>query len=282
MIVGHPADGLRARGRRRPGAAAAARSVGHRRGARRRVARDLPGSTRRASSPTRCAPLPNAHRGGERCFADERAIAQFTARVDGRLPIAPGQRRRARAGHATASTSSIRATGDVSTSDGRLGREPVGGSASRRLAMPLYDLPLEELRTYRTCAVGAADDLDAFWAGALATPRARRASSPSSSRYGRRRTARSRSTTSRSAAPTGTRSAPGISARRPPATPAPLPGRRSSATAAAATYPSAHALYPACGYATFVMDTRAQGGNVVGGAHRRPRRRARRARSIRA
>jgi cephalosporin-C deacetylase len=130
---------------------------------------------------------------------------------------------------------------------------------------PLFDLPLAELERYRSAAVEP-DGLDAFWTRALDAARAR-AEAPVVAPF-------------EPAAVYGTldvfdvtfSGADGDPIRawylRPSAAGArPLPCRVSFVGyGGGRSLPSAHALYPACGYAAFVMDTRAQGGTWSPGA----------------
>jgi cephalosporin-C deacetylase len=123
---------------------------------------------------------------------------------------------------------------------------------------PLYDLPLEELEHHRS-AVAEPAGLDAFWAGAIQSSRSQ-ATGPAvvpfePSAYGEL-----------AAFDVTFSGADGDPVKawylRP----------RAAGKAALACrvvfigygggrdLPAAHALYPACGYATLVMDTRAQGG----------------------
>ena len=132
--------------------------------------------------------------------------------------------------------------------------------------MPLYDLPLDQLRTYHTAAVEP-DDLDAFWASAIGEARAQ-ASPPELVRY-------EEETYGGLQVDDVTFSgADGDPIRawylRPAAAgTASLPCRVTFiGYGGGRDYPAAHALYPACGYAALVMDTRAQGGTW--GAGRTP------------
>jgi cephalosporin-C deacetylase len=128
--------------------------------------------------------------------------------------------------------------------------------------LPLYDLPLEQLRTYRS-AVAAPDDLDAFWARALDAAR----SSPAepalepyeSDTYG-----------ALEVFDVTFSGADGHPVRAwylcPRGTSAPLPCRVAFVGyGGGRDLPAAHALYPSCGFAAFVMDTRAQGGTWSAG-----------------
>jgi cephalosporin-C deacetylase len=124
--------------------------------------------------------------------------------------------------------------------------------------MPLFDLPLDQLRTYRTSAVEP-PGLDEFWARALA--RARHAA------------------TEVEVEPSGIKAYGSLAAfdvtfsgadgdrvkawylRPRSAGDAELPCRVTFiGYGGGRDRPAAHTLYPACGYAAFVMDTRSQGG----------------------
>jgi cephalosporin-C deacetylase len=125
------------------------------------------------------------------------------------------------------------------------------------MAGPLFDLPLAELRSYRSAAT-APDDLDAFWRSAIEAARAL-AFEPRLEPY--------RADVYRGLNATGVTfaGADGDPIRawylRPAASDADLPCRVVFVGyGGGRDLPAAHALYPACGYATFVMDTRAQGG----------------------
>src|SRR4051812_13503592 len=128
---------------------------------------------------------------------------------------------------------------------------------------PLYDLPLAELRVYRSAAAPP-DDLDQFWQSSLADARAR-AFEPTLEPY-RDDVYRGLDVSDVTFA-----GADGDPVRawfiRPT-------GSRATTIACRVAYvgygggrdlPAAHTLYPACGYATFVMDTRAQGGTWSAG-----------------
>jgi cephalosporin-C deacetylase len=123
---------------------------------------------------------------------------------------------------------------------------------------PLFDLPLAELERYRTAAVEPAG-LDAFWAGALAAARDAAAEPVveafAPGMYG-----------SMAAFDVTFSGADGDPIRAWYLRPA---GRDDEKLPCRVTFigygggrdlPAAHALYPACGYAAFVMDSRAQGG----------------------
>jgi cephalosporin-C deacetylase len=124
--------------------------------------------------------------------------------------------------------------------------------------MPLFDLPLEELRTYRTAAVEP-PGLDEFWARSLSAARDAE-SGVELEPYGE-------NVYGRLAAFDVTFSgADGDPVKawylRPgSAGDAELPCRVTFiGYGGGRSHPAAHALYPACGYAAFVMDTRSQGG----------------------
>src|SRR5262245_60350615 len=129
--------------------------------------------------------------------------------------------------------------------------------------MPLLDLPLTELREYRS-SVAAPADLDEYWAVALESARSR-AGEPVVERY--------------EAAAYGALEAFDVTfggangdpvrawyLRPVAAGDAPLACRVTFiGYGGGRDLPAAHALYPACGYAAFVMDTRAQGGTWAAG-----------------
>jgi cephalosporin-C deacetylase len=124
--------------------------------------------------------------------------------------------------------------------------------------MPLFDLPLAELRTYR-CAAVEPRGLDEFWARSLAAARDAAAEVEvgpfGEHAYG-----------SLAAFDVTFSGADGDRVKawylRPAAAgDAPLPCRVTFiGYGGGRDLPAAHALYPACGYAAFVMDTRSQGG----------------------
>ncbi len=124
--------------------------------------------------------------------------------------------------------------------------------------MALIDLPLEQLRAYRFAAEEPAG-LDAFWAESLAAARAQ-ASEPVVEAY---RPDRFRSVSAFDVTFSG---ADGHPIRAWYLRPAgrddePLPCRVVFiGYGGGRDRPAAHTLYPACGYATLVMDTRGQGG----------------------
>jgi cephalosporin-C deacetylase len=128
---------------------------------------------------------------------------------------------------------------------------------------PLFDLPLAELRSYRSAAT-APDDLDEFWRSAIAAARAN-AFEPRLEPY-RADVYRGLDATDVTFA-----GADGNPIRawylRPAGSGAtPLPCHVAFVGyGGGRDLPAAHALYPACGYATFVMDTRAQGGTWSAG-----------------
>jgi cephalosporin-C deacetylase len=124
--------------------------------------------------------------------------------------------------------------------------------------MPLFDLPLDELRTYRSAAVEP-PGLDEFWARSLAAARAAR--------------------TDVEIEPFGVQAYGHLAAfditfsgadgdrvkawylRPASAGDEEIPCRVTFiGYGGGRDLPAAHTLYPACGYATFVMDTRSQGG----------------------
>ena len=130
--------------------------------------------------------------------------------------------------------------------------------------MPLLDLPLHELRDYRA-GIGAPDDLTAFWEHALEAARAA-AAAPTVAPY--------------EADAYGALHAFDVTFSGADGDPIKAwylrPAAAGDATLACRVtfigygggrdYPAAHALYPACGHATFVMDTRSQGGTWAAGA----------------
>jgi cephalosporin-C deacetylase len=128
---------------------------------------------------------------------------------------------------------------------------------------PLFDLPLAELRSYRSTATAPAD-LDEFWRSAIVAARAC-AFEP--------RLEPSRADVYRGLDATDVTfaGADGDPVRAWYLRPAgmgttPLPCRIAFVGyGGGRDLPAAHALYPACGYATFVMDTRAQGGTWSAG-----------------
>jgi cephalosporin-C deacetylase len=129
--------------------------------------------------------------------------------------------------------------------------------------MTLIDLPLTELVEYRS-AISAPDDLDEFWADALASARA--------SAVDPILTPHEPATYGALAAFDVTFSgADGDPIRAWYLRPAgagdtPLPCRVTFVGyGGGRDLPAAHSLYPACGYAAFVMDTRAQGGTWATG-----------------
>jgi cephalosporin-C deacetylase len=128
---------------------------------------------------------------------------------------------------------------------------------------PLFDLPLAELRSYRSAAT-APSDLDDFWRSAIAAAR-ERVFEPTLEPY------RSDAYRELDATDVTFAGADGDPVRawylRPAGSGAtPLPCRvLFVGYGGGRDLPAAHALYPACGYATFVMDTRAQGGTWSAG-----------------
>lgn len=128
---------------------------------------------------------------------------------------------------------------------------------------PLFDLPLADLRSYRSTATAPAD-LDEFWSSAIAAARAR-AFEPQLEPY-RADVYRGLDATDVTFA--GADGDPVRAWYLRPAGPraTPLPCRIAFVGyGGGRDLPAAHALYPACGYATFVMDTRAQGGTWSAG-----------------
>jgi cephalosporin-C deacetylase len=123
---------------------------------------------------------------------------------------------------------------------------------------PLYDLTLDELRDYRSSAT-APDDLDEFWQSSIADARAR-AFEPAIEPYKRDVYG------ALDVADVTFAGADGDPVRAWQLRPA---GSSDAALPCRVTFigygggrdlPASHALYAACGYAVFVMDTRAQGG----------------------
>ncbi len=131
------------------------------------------------------------------------------------------------------------------------------------VAGPVYDLPLDDLRTYRSAAT-APDDLDDFWRSAIAEAEAR-AFEPATEPY------RAELYGELDVADVTFAGADGDPIRgwylRPAgAGPALLPCRVAFVGyGGGRDLPAAHTLYPACGFATFVMDTRGQGGTWSAG-----------------
>ena len=124
--------------------------------------------------------------------------------------------------------------------------------------MPLFDLPLAELRTYRTAAVEP-PGLDEFWARALAHAR-EAATEVEVEPFGGQAYGRLAAFDVTFSGADGDR----VKAwylRPEEAGEAELPCRLTFVGyGGGRDLPAAHTLYPACGYATFVMDTRSQGG----------------------
>ena len=129
--------------------------------------------------------------------------------------------------------------------------------------MPLYDLPLDELRSYRS-AVSPPADLDEFWSRALADSRSR-AGEPEVEPY------RPDLYAGMEVFDVTFSGADGDAIRAWYLRPR---GAEEASLACRVMFvgygggrdlPAAHALYPACGHATFVMDTRAQGGSWSAG-----------------
>jgi cephalosporin-C deacetylase len=129
--------------------------------------------------------------------------------------------------------------------------------------MPLIDLPLEQLESYRTRTEAPAD-FDAFWADALADAR-RRKRPATFERYGRNYGRLTVDDVTFSGAD-------GDPIRAWFVRPAETGGERLPCVARFVGYgggrslPVDHTLYAACGLSTFVMDTRAQGGTWSIGA----------------
>src|SRR4051812_21627647 len=123
---------------------------------------------------------------------------------------------------------------------------------------PLFDLPLEELRRYR-CAAPPPPDLDAFWERAMVEARAA-AVEPALQPYepGTYRALEAFDVTFSGACGHPIRAwylrPRGGGAERLPCVVGFV------GYGGGRDVPAAHAVYPACGYAAFVMDTRAQGG----------------------
>jgi cephalosporin-C deacetylase len=126
------------------------------------------------------------------------------------------------------------------------------------MALPLFDLPLDELRSHRSKTTSP-DDLDRFWSEAIDEARARsfepRLEPHRSDVYRRLEVF--------DVTFAGARGDP-VRAwyLRPPGSGSqPVPCRVTFiGYGGGRDLPASHALYPACGYAAFVMDTRAQGG----------------------
>jgi cephalosporin-C deacetylase len=124
--------------------------------------------------------------------------------------------------------------------------------------MPLFDLPLAELRTYRTAAVEP-PGLDEFWARGLADAR-KAADEIEVEPFGGQAYGRLAAFDVTFSGADGDR----VKAwylRPEGAGSAELPCRITFVGyGGGRDLPAAHTLYPACGFATFVMDTRSQGG----------------------
>jgi cephalosporin-C deacetylase len=127
--------------------------------------------------------------------------------------------------------------------------------------VPLYDLPLDELRSYRSTAPEPAG-LDEFWRGALDAPRAE----PVLERH------RADAYGDLEAWDVTFSGADGHPIKAWYLRPAGAGEAKLPCRVAFVGYgggrdlPVSHALYPACGIATLVMDSRAQGGSWSGGA----------------
>jgi cephalosporin-C deacetylase len=129
--------------------------------------------------------------------------------------------------------------------------------------LPLFDLPLAELETHRTSTVEP-PGLDEFWAGAIATARASRFE-PVVEPY---RTDAYGDLAAYDVTFSGADGDPVKAWYLRPRTAgnAPLACRVTFiGYGGGRDHPAAHALYPACGHATLVMDTRAQGGSWSAG-----------------
>jgi cephalosporin-C deacetylase len=124
--------------------------------------------------------------------------------------------------------------------------------------MPLFDLPLSELRAYRS-SIEEPGDLDEFWQGAIEFSRYC-AGEPVLTPY---RKVLYRGLTAYDTTFSGADGHP-IKAwylRPTEAGDAELPCRVTFiGYGGGRDLPATHTLYPACGYAAFIMDTRAQGG----------------------
>jgi cephalosporin-C deacetylase len=127
---------------------------------------------------------------------------------------------------------------------------------------PLFDLPLEELRLYRTAAPEP-DDLDGFWARALAAARDA-AREPTLEPYAPETY---RELAAFDVTFSGADGHPVRAWYLRPHTDEPLPCRVTFiGYGGGRDLPVTHALYPACGFATLVMDSRGQAGSWSGGA----------------
>jgi cephalosporin-C deacetylase len=127
----------------------------------------------------------------------------------------------------------------------------------------VFDLPLAELRSYRSAAT-APDDLDAFWRSAIAAAR-ERAFEPRLEPY-RADVYRALEVTDVTFAGADGDPVRAWYLRPVDSGSTPLPCRVAFiGYGGGRDLPAAHALYPAAGYATFVMDTRAQGGTWSAG-----------------
>ena len=131
------------------------------------------------------------------------------------------------------------------------------------MTSPLFDLPLPQLREYRS-AVAAPADLDAFWARTLEAARSA-AGEPVVEAY------EPQAYGALATFDVTFSGADGDPVRAWYLRPA---GAGETPLACRVTFvgygggrdlPAAHALYPACGHATLVMDTRAQGGTWAAG-----------------
>lgn len=126
------------------------------------------------------------------------------------------------------------------------------------MALPLFDLPLDELRAHRSKTT-APDDLDQFWTEAIDDARAR-TFEPRLEPY-RSDTYRQLEIADVTFAGAGGDAVKAWYLRPAGSGSEPLPCRVTFiGYGGGRDLPASHALYPACGYATLVMDTRAQGG----------------------
>ncbi len=129
--------------------------------------------------------------------------------------------------------------------------------------MPLFDLPLPELRTHRS-ASAEPDDLDGFWAEALSSARSQAAEPTLTPHDAGTYRELEVQDVSFSGADGHRIRAWYLRPRQAGATR--LPCRVTFVGyGGGRDYPTAHALYPACGFATFVMDSRSQGGTWSAG-----------------
>lgn len=130
--------------------------------------------------------------------------------------------------------------------------------------MPLFDLPTAELERHRTNATEP-DGLDAFWSDAIAAARAAATDAVLEPHLASAYRALEVHDVTFSGADGHPIKAWYLRPRE--AGTAPLACRVTFVGyGGGRDHPAAHALYPACGYAVFVMDTRAQGGNWSAGS----------------